>query len=273
MHTGGVAYIVGSNRGYDVGFFLSCNSLSMLTYIVILFFHATEVSVRRVDVQERHIVEVEKREQALQLTTARLLHKEREMAVKLLYSIVPPKVADDLAHGMPPIPQMFDFCTIFFSDICGFTSFSSSRQPIEVFAMLERLFVVMDKCVSYFPGLYKVETIGDAYLVVGGILDEEELEDNNDDECDEDGNIDIEEEPIASSLRRNFGLANSTAQFALLVRKAVRNVRMDETSFVQIRIGVHCGSVIAEVIGELTPHYCVFGDAVSKKRKRQKPSR
>jgi class 3 adenylate cyclase len=99
---------------------------------------------------------METREMAIH---SRVLQTERAMAIKLLHSMVPPRIADDLSKGNDVPPEMFNFATVYFSDIEGFTKFASVKTPIEVFTMLNRLFRIMDYCVTRFPReLYKIET-------------------------------------------------------------------------------------------------------------------
>lgn len=121
---------------------------------------STHVIMRRAELQEKLKIQAERREETVR--SAAIL-KERQMAIRILHSMVPPKVANDLSKGVEVMPEMFAFTVVFFSDIQGFTKFASMKSPLEVFAMLNRLFRVMDFCVSLFPKqLYKIETIGDA---------------------------------------------------------------------------------------------------------------
>jgi guanylate cyclase 2F len=130
-------------------------------------------------------------------------------------------------------PEEFPEVTIFFSDVEGFTTICSKVSPVEVVRMLNNLYTVMDYCTSLFP-LYKVETIGDAYMVVGGL-------------------------PV-----KDKNHAQQIADFALLVQTAVQAVKspIDGTP-IRIRIGLHSGSVMAGVVGNLMPRYCLFGDTVN----------
>lgn len=82
---------------------------------------------------------------------------ERRITTKLLQCMMPPKIASDLSNGFIVPPEVFRFTVIFFSDIEGFTRFSSGHAPLQVFNMLDKLFGVMDHCVSKYPKLYKVE--------------------------------------------------------------------------------------------------------------------
>eukprot|EP01032_Pedospumella_encystans_P020411 gene20411-23184_t len=93
---------------------------------------------------------------------------ERRMNQALLQQILPPQVAKQLLSGQKVAPEQFEEVTIFFSDVVGFTNICAAVTPIQVVKMLNELYTVMDYCTSHFP-LYKVETIGDAYMLVGGL--------------------------------------------------------------------------------------------------------
>lgn len=89
---------------------------------------------------------------------------ERKLNLALVHQILPPKVAEQIIAGKQVAPEAFDEVTIFFSDVEGFTTICSQVTPDKVVNMLNDLYTVMDYCTSKFP-LYKVETIGDAYMV------------------------------------------------------------------------------------------------------------
>mmetsp|Transcript_8002 Transcript_8002/g.17485 ORF Transcript_8002/g.17485 Transcript_8002/m.17485 type:complete len:823 (-) Transcript_8002:571-3039(-) len=158
---------------------------------------------------------------------------ERRMNQALLQQILPPQVAKQLLSGNKVAPEEFESVTIFFSDVVGFTNICAAVSPIQVVKMLNELYTVMDYCTSHFP-LYKVETIGDAYMLVGGL-------------------------PV-----RDAKHAEQIADFALLVSKAVQAVKSPaDGTPIRIRIGIHSGSVMAGVVGNLMPRYCLFGDTVN----------
>mmetsp|Transcript_121043 Transcript_121043/g.386597 ORF Transcript_121043/g.386597 Transcript_121043/m.386597 type:complete len:435 (+) Transcript_121043:73-1377(+) len=164
-----------------------------------------------------------------------LARREVDMKEALLHQMLPPKVAADLSAGRTVPFEAFDHVTLFFSDVQGFTHIAASVAPGEVINLLNVLYSVMDYCVSLFP-IYKVETIGDCYMVVGGL-------------------------PEPSSAH-----TEAIADFALLARCAVSQlvqspVPGDEP--LHLRMGIHSGPVVAGVVGSLMPRYCLFGDTVN----------
>eukprot|EP01051_Picozoa_sp_SAG22_P019471 SAG22_NODE_3605_length_1619_cov_1.309868_2_plen_222_part_01 len=86
----------------------------------------------------------------------------------LINQMLPPKVAERLRKGLKVEPEEYTEVTILFSDIVGFTDMSAKMKPELVMDMLDRLYTSFDQ-LTMKHGLFKVETIGDAYMVVAGI--------------------------------------------------------------------------------------------------------
>ena len=177
-------------------------------------------------------------EEVASVTSALLAAKQSSHGDRaLLHSVFPPAVAAALAAGRRVEPQHFDCVTVFFSDIVGFTDLSAKMSARKVMDMLDRLYHEFDSLTQQH-GLYKVETIGDAYMVCGALRDGQE------------------DDHVAR-----------VAAFALDAVEAAAALPVDRSDpgagFVAVRAGFHCGPVIASVVGSATPRYCMFGDTVN----------
>ncbi|XP_072021369.1 atrial natriuretic peptide receptor 1-like [Amphiura filiformis] len=161
--------------------------------------------------------------------------EEKKRAETLLYEVLPKSVADQLKRGNAVDPETFQMVTIFFSDIVGFTSLSAASTPMQVVALLNDLYTCFDGIIGNFD-VYKVETIGDAYMVVSGL-------------------------PIPNGLSH----AKEIAKMSLALLKAVDTftIRHVPDKRLQLRAGVHSGPCVAGVVGLKMPRYCLFGDTVN----------
>ena len=233
----GTASITGIAETKDFENWLFFRFAGGFVFLAIWNLRSSHVFFRRVESEEKREAEIK----------ARVLLSEQQTVMKLLHNIIPPRIVNQLSRGNEVNPEIHNFTTIFFSDICGFTKFASVKPPLEVFAMLRRLFLIMDHCVSLFsPFLYKIETIGDAFMVVGGLPHEDGVSTSDKD-------------------RREWEqqVVDATCQFALLVREAVQMVPLDEVSFVTIRMGIHAGPIVTGLSGSIVPRFSCFGDSIN----------
>ncbi|KAF9418035.1 hypothetical protein HW555_005019 [Spodoptera exigua] len=165
----------------------------------------------------------------------RKLDEEMKRTDELLYQMIPKQVADRLRNGENPIDtcEMFDSVSILFSDVVTFTEICSRITPMEVVSMLNAMYSIFDTLTER-NRVYKVETIGDAYMVVSGAP---EKEDNH---------------------------AEKVCDMALDMVDAITDLKDPSTgSHLSIRVGVHSGAVVAGIVGLKMPRYCLFGDSVN----------
>uniref|UniRef100_A0A8C9FN32 Guanylate cyclase soluble subunit alpha-1 n=1 Tax=Pavo cristatus TaxID=9049 RepID=A0A8C9FN32_PAVCR len=101
------------------------------------------------------------------------LEEEKKKTVDLLFSIFPGEVAQQLWQGQVVQAKKFNNVTMLFSDIVGFTAICSQCSPMQVITMLNELYTRFDYQCGELD-VYKVETIGDAYCVAGGLHKESE---------------------------------------------------------------------------------------------------
>ncbi len=163
------------------------------------------------------------------------LMEEKRKTEEILYQLLPKFIADELKQGHHVKPDSYEAVTIFFSDIVGFTSLSAESNPMQVVDLLNDLYTCFDACIDKYD-VYKVETIGDAYMVASGCPIR-----NGDDHAQEIARLAIE-------LRREM---------------TVFRIRHRPQEKLKIRIGLHTGPVVAGVVGLRMPKYCLFGDTVN----------
>uniref|UniRef100_A0A673KM69 Guanylate cyclase n=1 Tax=Sinocyclocheilus rhinocerous TaxID=307959 RepID=A0A673KM69_9TELE len=149
--------------------------------------------------------------------------------------MLPKPVADDLRQGRTAEAQSYSNATVYFSDIVGFTQLSCSSTPHQVVDFLNKLYTTFDDIIDNYD-VYKVETIGDAYMVVSGVPKENGI--------------------------NHAGEIASMALDLISICHAFK-IPHKPTTQLKIRAGIHSGPVVAGVVGTKMPRYCLFGDTVN----------
>ncbi|MCW5907623.1 MAG: tetratricopeptide repeat protein [Chitinophagales bacterium] len=154
----------------------------------------------------------------------------RKTTEKILHNILPKAIAEKIKDGEEKIIQRFESASVLFADMVGFTRWSESKNIDEVAETLNRLFNMFDELANTF-GVEKIKTIGDAYMCVSGLP-----------------------EPCHDHAVR-------IANMALAMNKKVSEAYPDGA--IKLRIGIHCGEVIAGVLGKNKYAYDLWGDTVN----------
>uniref|UniRef100_A0A672ZNQ2 Guanylyl cyclase C n=1 Tax=Sphaeramia orbicularis TaxID=375764 RepID=A0A672ZNQ2_9TELE len=166
-----------------------------------------------------------------------LYKAERDRADRLNFMLLPGPVVRSLKETGRVEPELFEEVTIYFSDIVGFTTLCHYSTPMEVVDMLNDIYKNFDSILDHHD-VYKVETIGDAYMVASGL-------------------------PKRNGDRHAVDIAH----MALDILAFVGTFQLQHLPGIPlwIRIGVHSGPCAAGVVGNKMPRYCLFGDTVTQR--------
>jgi len=160
------------------------------------------------------------------------LRLQQKQTERLLLNILPKPIADRLQKEQKLIADHFDEVSVLFADLVGFTEFSARKTPTQLVEILNGIFCEFDR-LSESHGLEKIKTIGDAYMVVGGL-------------------------PTARGDH-----AQAIALLALEMQSALTQFNLKIGESFQLRIGMHSGSVVAGIIGISKFSYDLWGDTVN----------
>jgi class 3 adenylate cyclase len=193
---------------------------------------AREIELSNITLQEQNLV-IEQDRKELEKSNA-LLDVAHEQSENLLLNILPAPIALRLKAGERAIADKFDSVTVLFADIVGFTKLSARTTPEALVEGLNTIFGQFDALAKKY-NLEKIKTIGDAYMVAGGL-------------------------PEASEDH-----AERVALFALDILSAMQDeaLRTRSGEKVQLRIGIHTGAAVAGVIGTSKFSYDLWGDTVN----------
>lgn len=158
---------------------------------------------------------------------------ENQTRHDLLREMLPPKALRKIKKGQTCV-EKYNVATVFFSDIVGYTAMSAEMSAIQVMKMLNEFYTEVDKIATKHK-VFKIQTIGDAYMVTGGVPD------------------------------RCLGPegAEKVALFAIETIQLANDFRTSDGAKVVIRAGINSGPLVAGVVGAKRPQYTVFGDTVN----------
>ncbi len=161
------------------------------------------------------------------------IRQEKHRTEELLHNVLPPSIAKRMLSGEKVIADKYQNVSVMFADIVGFTKLSQQVSAEVLVQSLDRVFSSIDALAEKY-GLEKIKTIGDAYMVVAG----------------------------APEHRAHHTVVISLFAFELL-ESLQRNNELGLADTVKVRIGIHCGEVVAGVIGKNKFAYDMWGDTVN----------
>ncbi|XP_054286538.1 uncharacterized protein LOC129002618 [Macrosteles quadrilineatus] len=163
------------------------------------------------------------------------LRAEKRKSDCLLNQMLPSTVIAQLKLQRQVVAEDFENVTVFFCDIVGFTELSATSTPMQVVTMLNCLYRLFDSRIQKYD-VYKVETIGDSYMVVSGLPQENGI---------------VHAAEISTMA---LDLVHSLESYRIPHRPS---------ESLQVRVGINTGPCVAGVVGTTMPRYCLFGDTVN----------
>lgn len=175
-----------------------------------------------------------------------------------------PNPASVTAGKLAALATSHECVTVLFADIVGFTAMSERLSPMQVMRFLNAYFSKLDALVDIYK-VYKVETIGDCYMVAGGLM-----------QHDADGFVGVlpagETDPLHAL--RVFSFAKAMLEVAATMRMPEPEPESESesgpqhpdqagSSAVLIRVGINSGPVMSGMVGSKMPRFCLFGDTVN----------
>ena len=186
--------------------------------------HLLQEIIQKNEALKTEILERERAEKEAQ--------EQREIADRLLHTILPAPIVRRLKETPGIIADSIDEATVMFSDLVGFTKISTELTPQELVQMLNRIFSEFDTIASAH-GLERIKTIGDAYMLGSGIL------------------------------KMEAHRPQAVADVALSMMDVIDDISMEFDHDLKCRIGIHTGPIVAGIIGTRKFAYDIWGDTVN----------
>jgi adenylate cyclase len=161
---------------------------------------------------------------------------EKEKTEKLLANVLPKNTASEIMEKGKAAKIKYNFVTVLFSDIQGFTKIAEETNPEVLIDELDKFFFYFDSVVERL-GIEKIKTIGDAYMCAGGIPEKNRTN------------------PVEVIL--------AALEMQVYMSKLKESSDLEGMKFWDIRIGIHTGTVVAGVVGQKKLSYDIWGDTVN----------
>ncbi len=161
---------------------------------------------------------------------------EKEKTEALLANVLPKNTADEIMAKGKATKIKYNFVTVLFSDIQGFTKIAEEMNPEFLIDELDKFFFHFDTVVEKY-GIEKIKTIGDAYMCAGGIPEKNRTNP-------------VEVILAALEMRTYMNRLKETSE-------------MEGMKYWDIRVGIHTGTVVAGVVGHKKLSYDIWGDTVN----------
>ncbi|MGA2408170.1 MAG: adenylate/guanylate cyclase domain-containing protein [Bacteroidales bacterium] len=161
---------------------------------------------------------------------------EKEKTEALLANVLPKNTASEIMEKGKATKIKYNFVTVLFSDIQGFTKIAEEMNPEVLIDELDKFFFYFDSVVEKH-GIEKIKTIGDAYMCAGGIPEKNRTN------------------PVEVIL--------AALEMKGYMKKLKETSELEGMKFWDIRIGIHTGSVVAGVVGQKKLSYDIWGDTVN----------
>ena len=161
---------------------------------------------------------------------------EKEKTEALLANVLPKNTASEIMEKGKATKIKYNFVTVLFSDIQGFTQIAEETNPEVLIDELDKFFFHFDSVVEKF-GIEKIKTIGDAYMCAGGIPEKNRTN------------------PVEVIL--------AALEMKSYMKKLKETSELEGMKYWDIRIGIHTGTVVAGVVGQKKLSYDIWGDTVN----------
>jgi class 3 adenylate cyclase len=161
---------------------------------------------------------------------------EKEKTETLLANVLPKSTASEIMEKGKATKIKYNFVTVLFSDIQGFTKIAEETNPEVLIDELDKFFFYFDSVVEKY-GIEKIKTIGDAYMCAGGIPEKNRTN------------------PVEIIL--------AALEMKTYMTRLKQTSELEGMKFWDIRIGIHTGTVVAGVVGQKKLSYDIWGDTVN----------